>query len=144
MIVRFYRQFASFFVYFLISMVCFTLRPGPPPLAPKAPKPTPLAAPNFTDYDYPSSAVLDSTLFETGPTATTNWTALADNKTIGGNKTSTENISITANQIWSPEFFYVDKCIYLHQILPITTEAETFRVVFGAEWPTLTTTSAAC
>ncbi|KAJ2943871.1 hypothetical protein O0L34_g8197 [Tuta absoluta] len=27
---RFYRQFLLFFCYFLISLVCFTLRPGPP------------------------------------------------------------------------------------------------------------------
>lgn len=27
---RFYRQFLSFFCYFLVSLVCFTLRPGPP------------------------------------------------------------------------------------------------------------------
>lgn len=28
---RFYRQFFLFLFYFLISLVCFTLRPGPPP-----------------------------------------------------------------------------------------------------------------
>lgn len=27
---RFYRQFLLFFCYFLVSLVCFTLRPGPP------------------------------------------------------------------------------------------------------------------
>ncbi|XP_067008057.2 transient receptor potential cation channel subfamily V member 5 [Anabrus simplex] len=27
---RFYRQFSLFFIYFLFSVVCFTLRPGPP------------------------------------------------------------------------------------------------------------------
>ena len=27
---RFYRQFFLFFCYFLVSLVCFTLRPGPP------------------------------------------------------------------------------------------------------------------
>lgn len=27
---RFYRQFISFSFYFLISLICFTLRPGPP------------------------------------------------------------------------------------------------------------------
>ncbi|XP_065339476.1 transient receptor potential cation channel subfamily V member 5 [Cloeon dipterum] len=85
---RFYRQFIMFFFYFLFSLFCFTLRPGPPPITPKAPAPTPLAAPNFTDYDYPSSGVLDATLFDSGPTATTNWTALAENRTSFVNKSS--------------------------------------------------------
>lgn len=31
---RFYRQFFLFLFYFLISLVCFTLRPGPPPTKP--------------------------------------------------------------------------------------------------------------
>ncbi|XKL66119.1 hypothetical protein PGB90_009539 [Kerria lacca] len=29
---RFYRQFFQFSLYFLISLICFTLRPGPPPV----------------------------------------------------------------------------------------------------------------
>ena len=28
---RFYRQFFQFLLYFLLSLICFTLRPGPPP-----------------------------------------------------------------------------------------------------------------
>ncbi|CAH1390853.1 unnamed protein product [Nezara viridula] len=31
---RFYRQFFLFLFYFLISLICFTLRPGPPPVKP--------------------------------------------------------------------------------------------------------------
>lgn len=38
-ICRFYRQFFLFLFYFLLSLVCFTLRPGPPP------KPAPTKSP---------------------------------------------------------------------------------------------------
>lgn len=36
---RFYRQFFLFLFYFLISLVCFTLRPGPPPKQAATPSP---------------------------------------------------------------------------------------------------------
>jgi hypothetical protein len=39
-IFRFYRQFFLFLFYFLVSVVCFTLRPGPPPKQVPAKSPT--------------------------------------------------------------------------------------------------------
>ncbi|KAF4533193.1 hypothetical protein B566_EDAN001735, partial [Ephemera danica] len=68
---RFYRQFFLFFFYFLVSLICFTLRPGPPVATSKTastPSATSSTAPpfNFTDYDYASSAVLDPTVLFDG------------------------------------------------------------------------------
>lgn len=54
---RFYRQFFLFSIYFLISLVCFTLRPGPTPTH-KAPLPvatTPSYYTQTADYDYSST-----------------------------------------------------------------------------------------
>lgn len=46
---RFYRQFFLFLFYFLFSLVCFTLRPGPPPKqAPTTPPPLNKTAINIT------------------------------------------------------------------------------------------------
>uniref|UniRef100_A0A0A9VZJ0 Transient receptor potential cation channel subfamily V member 6 n=2 Tax=Lygus hesperus TaxID=30085 RepID=A0A0A9VZJ0_LYGHE len=47
---RFYRQFFLFFLYFLISLVCFTLRPGPPPVAPEEDA-SPSPPVNVTDFN---------------------------------------------------------------------------------------------
>lgn len=54
---KFYRQFFLFSIYFLISLVCFTLRPGPIPTH-KGPLPvatTPSYYTQTVDYDYSST-----------------------------------------------------------------------------------------
>lgn len=46
---RFYRQFFLFAFYFLISLVCFTLRPGPPEKSSSPPDPSQNTTENTTD-----------------------------------------------------------------------------------------------
>ncbi|PNF35990.1 hypothetical protein B7P43_G02292 [Cryptotermes secundus] len=66
---RFYRQFFLFLFYFLISLVCFTLRPGPPPKQAATSPPlnstgsnvtTPIPLSNSSTFSHMSSQIFSS------------------------------------------------------------------------------------